>query len=249
MEEDCEMIELEEFASKELAVLAGASPDQYQKAMFGLGTALAAKYVRSRKPRFNRFHVLTAVEDFEGITAGVIHRLRRLNRNEVTYSCMWPRPRLINKSASIEICPIDQAFHQEPEGSRYHLLLVAANIGSMAATEAMLLNAIIDRHYNGSEDIDILSPVVRSNALEYLNQALPQSWAWSGRVRLTKFRQDPTLTPDGFTVPGVGGAPASMAGFRSSEEREEYIPAKIREDFNFPLDPGPEPQPMGNFII
>ncbi|NSY68397.1 hypothetical protein G6L35_05930 [Agrobacterium tumefaciens] len=216
------------------------TPRGYQFRMAKIGYSLADKFLAAGMPDANAFHVVTAVEDFEGLAAGVINRLRR-HTPKITYSCLWPRHKVLSEQPPIEICAIDQAFTQKQPDGPFQILFVAANVGSVSALKAMMLHTVADRRYDGVGSYQILTPVAHKDAAHQLKSESPEKWR--NRIDWTVLALDYEKSLGGFTVPGLRGNPSVLAGLPTPYDREQFIPLKIRDDFNFPLDPGPEPEP------
>lgn len=215
-------------------------PSAYKVRMGTIGIELAKRYLETKAPSAEAFHVVTAVEDFEGLATGIMKGLRKKTAN-VSYSCIWPRPRILSENPQIETCAIDQSFHQERPDMPFEVIFASANVGSVTALKSMMLHTIADREFDGGGDFQVLTPIAHQSAAQDLHDVSPERWR--GRIRWTVIRTDYKKSPSGYSIPGLRGNPNNLAGLRNPFVREQYIPPQVRKDFNFPLDPGPDPEP------
>ncbi|OHV78664.1 hypothetical protein [Rhizobium sp. LCM 4573] len=195
----------------------------FRTAMWSLGQALARRAYpmneeRPKNEQPKRIHVVSSVEDFDTVAAGVRDELS--TAAEVSCSCLWTQYERISTEPVIDVCPIYQAYHDpEPEGN-YDLLFVSSNIGSIEPISAMMMHTIVDRSFTRFDVLGIMSPVVHARARGALVEEM-------GRARFadwTEFAVDQRLGPDGTTLPGVGGNPSMRSGFDNPIQREDFVP-------------------------
>lgn len=199
----------------------------YKDTMRSLGVELATAHLE-RQPLPSNVHVVTAVEDFEGFASGVIRAFERENRS-VTYSCLWPQREITGPFPLREICPIYQAFHQKKPEGQYRLVLAVSSIGTIARVKASLVHTVIDEGYDESQLIDIIAVSSHDSVEKRLHEALPVELA--DRVKLYTAVTDFEISPDGFSIPGVGGNPQRLSGFKNNRHREYFLPERISGDF------------------
>ncbi|MBB3947664.1 hypothetical protein GGQ73_003632 [Rhizobium skierniewicense] len=208
-------------------VYADLDSDKYAGHARLSGRAVAAHYLRKRSVP-DRFHVVSAVEDFDNFAAGVIRELE-LNGALVRYSCIWPQRRVINEAKQREVSPIYQAFRQEEWLAPYQLLFAVSNIGTIARIKSCMVHTAIDEKMDNGDYLDILCGSCHESVPLRLAAALPESL--SERCRIVSLAWDYTIDSDGFSVPGVGGNPAVRSGVGTGLNRENFIPDTVRNDF------------------
>ncbi|MGO7367594.1 hypothetical protein ACC719_11380 [Rhizobium ruizarguesonis] len=203
------------------------SAEHFGRVTRTLGREMARTYLKTPNlPK--RFHVVAAVEDFDNFAAGVMMELERAG-NVVSYSCLWPQREIMRVEPLREICPIYQAFHQDEPTGGYRLVFAVSNIGTAARIKSCLVHTVIDQGLNRSDLVDVLAGSCHADIESRLSSALPRLLA--GRIRLHSPAIDFEFDLDGFTIPGIGGNPTFLAGYRSNRQREYSLPDRVSNDF------------------
>lgn len=201
-------------------------PQMYRSEMEKLGTALVQserrQIARQRKDDgIGKFHVVSSVDDFENLAAGVRTELKSFG--DVSFSCLWTHLEQLSVEPRIDVCPIYQAYHDEVPDVPYALVFVAANIGSVIPMVAMMMQTIDRRKFSDFRQLWIMSPVIhqsaRKNLIERTSHAAAADWAY--------LAIDTELKQNGTTFPGVGGLPEARVGFPNSSIRENYRPQAV----------------------
>ncbi|WP_028732174.1 hypothetical protein [Rhizobium leguminosarum] len=202
--------------------------DEYAVRARLVGSAVGAFYLgKARSP--GRFHVVSAVEDFDNFAAGVVRKLED-DGALVRYSCVWPQRQIINKEPLREVSPIYQAFRQERWESPYQLIFAVSNIGTVARIKSCIVHTAIDEGLDNGDFLDILSGSCHESVRPRLSASLPRSLA--DRFRIFSPAKDFGIDNDGFSEPGVGGNPAIRSGIGTGLQREYFIPLTVRDDFH-----------------
>lgn len=110
------------------AVMAAEDGDDFRARMIDMGNALAMDLVGFGAVNSAGYHVVSNMEDFDGLADGVRDGLSRYGN--VTYSCLWSQFEVLSVDPRIEVNPIYKAYHQPKPERDYSLVLVASNIGS-----------------------------------------------------------------------------------------------------------------------
>lgn len=194
-----------------------------------------------RGKSLRKFHVVSAVEDFDTIGLSVREGLAVFG--EVRFSCLWPQYEILAQEPLIETSPIFRSFHEREFDEPYYLVFAVSNIGSAVPVRAMIINTVEERGLQSFETIEILCSVSHPRALTDLRDSLPHDIA--GLVRWWPYRRDRFIRNKGYTASLGSISPSEMMGMGSLLERENFTPPTVAERIeNLPRRPR-RPDPNG----
>ncbi|KQW47208.1 MULTISPECIES: hypothetical protein [unclassified Ensifer] len=198
-----------------------SSSIDFRSGLYNLGSFLAERISSLYEPG-RRYHVVSAVDDFDTFASGV--RTQLALNGKVTFSCLWPQYEKLAQEPLIEVCPIYQAYHDPIPDEPYDLVFASANIGSTTRLKAMATHMLFDRGFEGQRNW-VVAAFSHHDAEENLSAELSPSH----HLFWETIDTDLDLDQDGFSVPGVGGHPVLRAGFPRTRVPGSFIPQNVKE--------------------
>lgn len=166
--------------------------------------------------------VVCTVEDADFLARGVIERLDSIGLgNKIRLLCLWNEN---IRSPGIRLSPIVKQYKEDFDTKDDPVFIIVKSIISGACVVKTNLSRALSQA--DPVKIYVIAPVIHEGAEERLEREFPESV--SNKFEFVWFASDKEKQGDSV-VPGIGGSVYELLGLGSSEEKNQYLPAIVKE--------------------